>query len=94
MYASHLCPQLSCPLTWEAIPQLLSVLVCAEGGKDRKSQTPISLLKVLCVPGVLNLGSFQSNRCCTGESAFCAKGQVLDLFSSWHARTHWHSSHL
>lgn len=34
------------------------------------------------------------NRCCTGESAFCAKGQVLDLFSSWHARTYWHSSHL
>ena len=27
--------------------------------RTRKSHAPISLLKVLCVPGVLNLGSFQ-----------------------------------
>lgn len=27
--------------------------------RTRKSHAPVSLLKVLCVPGVLNLGSFQ-----------------------------------
>lgn len=59
MCASHLCPHLSCPLAWEAIPQLLSVLVCAER-RAGKVTLPSASWEYFVSPGVSNLGSFQS----------------------------------
>lgn len=66
-----------------------SYLLCAAAEKDKGKSRCLLLPESTLCPWSAKLGvSAKDNGCRTGESAFCAEVQVLDLFSSLHARTH------